>query len=639
MPSHTPKQITAIVDKMEMDRQALHARMDTDMGRYDLEPYKGELDAQGVDTLADYKKFTANDPQTVMNLALHLMSTAKRIIRVHQPRAQNEEREVNNIKELFELGILAAADEGRQNILMPALMDSMGSQSLFRGRIAQRVLLVKEPIMDQVPPEILEQLEQSPELLEQLIAQGVIPTSTHVEIVDWDPRNVYLGMGRKGIAWACEKSFKSRNDIIEEYGVDPKDTLDDPSELSEDDYTQEFAVYDWMDDQTNQVIIESHEELKAKTPHGMGRVPLAFAYADLRPRFQAGKEQNYETHYGESLYKADRGVFDEQNFGLSILKELSHRSIAQGLVLKSRDGSLTMEKGDPRVAGQEVSLSTSNDEEILPMPPMEVAKEMFPFLQAITGMVQRGTFPASAFGQLSFELSGFAITQLAQDLLAPLTPHIKAVQSATKQILDILSDAYATGQFDQMTLSGRLQDPARSYFSEEISPELVKSGGNIEVEIVAQLPKDDTTRVTLAQMLRDNSSGMPIADDRFIRNMLEFQDPEQMERAVWEQLARQGTPLAIAWNSYLASVEQGDEDQAAIYWNEFMVLAMTKYLEMIQLATITGGQTGLGGPGGGASANGGSGAGAVPEAQTTPGPSVAPPETRGIQSAPNNGFV
>lgn len=604
MPNHSPDQIVAIVDKMEMGRSDLHSRMDGDMDLYHLQTYGGELDANGEDTLAGYKKFTANDPQTVMNLALHLGSTAKRIIRVHQPRAQNAQREVDNMKELFELGIMTAADERRQKMGLPELQDGMFSQSLFRGRIAQRALLVKEETAD---------------------AQEVSQSRTYVDITNWDPRNTYWAMGRHGLDWACEKSYKSRQEIIDEYGIDP--AVGDPV-FSEEDYDKEYAVYDWFDDQDNQIIVENLEQLKARTPHGMGVVPVALGFADLRPRFQASKEEGYDVFYGESLYKADRAIFAEQNFLYSVVSELAKRSITQPLMIMSRDGSLTL-PGDPRVSGQEVGLSTANEESILPVPPMETVKEFFPFVGIISGMMQRGSFPAPAFGELSFQLSGFAITQLSQGLLAPLTPHIKAVKNVLKQILDILSDAYSSGNFDQMALSGRRQDPGRSYFSEEISPELVREGGVIEVDIVAQLPKDDTTRVTLAQMLRDGP--VPIADDRFVRNMLEFQDPEQMERAVAEQMARRGSPLALAWESYVAASEQEDQDLAAIWWNEFMRIAMLNWLETMQLAQFGGGATGLGGPAGA----GGSSNGAAPASRTTPNSSVAPPETRGIQSSPN----
>jgi hypothetical protein len=211
-----------------------------------------------------------------------------------------------------------------------------------------------------------------------------------------------------------------------------------------------------------------------------------------------------------------------------------------------------------------------------------------------------------------------------------MQPHLKSVKNALKQALDILCDAYATGAFDPMPLYGRRQDPQRSYFAQVIPPELIREGGTIEVNVLPQLPQDDAARVSLAQILRDPSAGSPLADDRFIRESLDFQDPDQMERAVWEQMANKGSPLAIAWNSYKAAREMGDQDLAAIYWDEFMRQAMAAWLQTMQLMALGGGQTG----GAGEAAR--NGTGAVPGAKAPlPRPEQVPPQAMGIFGRPN----
>lgn len=605
----TPEDIIDIVDRMESGRSGLHSRMDEDLDRYHLKPYAGELDENGEDTLAGYKKFTSNDPQTVMNLALHLGTTAKLIIRVHQPRAQNTQRELNNQKELYSLGVLSAGDQLREKVHKPSLKDSLFAQSLFRGRIAQRVLLVKE------------ETGETDEF-------GQPETRTHVDITDWDPRNTYWSMGKDGLDWACEKSYKSRDAIIKEYGIDPAKNSDVP--ISEDDYEIRYAVYDWFDRETNRVIIENEEEAKTSTRHGMGVVPVAISFADLRPRFQAG-EDDYDEFYGESLYKADRAVFDEQNFLYSVLSELASRSIKQPLVIMSRDGSLTL-PGDPRVSGEETSLSTANEESIQPLPPMEVIQEFGTLLGITSAMMQRGSFHSAAFGELSIAISGFAITQLNQNILASMTPHFKAVENAYKQILNILCDAYsgeATGNvssFDVMTLSGRQQDPEHTFFSQSIEPEAIRQAGIIEVELVANLPQDDMSRVTLAQALREGP--MPLADDRFIREMMQFQDPQQMERSVWEQMAKRGSDVAVAFNSMIAAEQQGDNELALMWEIEYQIALMQKYIEQVQLRLLGGG--------GGLNEQNGGGNGAAPGRRAPmPRSSVMPPQGLGINARPN----
>ena len=635
MPEHTPEEIIRMIDGMEMDRSEVQDRMDQDFDRYNLEPYQGEMDEDGEPILDGYKKFTANDPRTTMNLALHLGSTSKRTIKIHKVRDQRDQREINNMKELFCLGAMEAIDERRHHLMMPTLQEGLFSQCAFRGRWAQRVLLVKEDIEEE-DEEILAASSQDEQILAESGLENMLPesnTRTYIDVIDWDPRNTYWGMGRHGLNWACNKSWKCADDIEAEYGVRPEGT--GPTNSGED-RGKDFAIYDFLDTTDNVVVLEGGVELKKRTPHGMKRVPATIGIVGPLPLFQAnGKD--YDANYGESFYQADRLIFDQQNFLYSIMAELSKRSIKQPLLLMSRDGNMTLES-DPRTSGTEVSLSTSDDQDIKPLPPMEMVREHGAFLGLNSAMMQRGTFPSTAFGDLAFQLSGFAITQLKQGLEAPITPHLIGTKTAIKEILDILADAYATGDFDTITLAGRLQDPQRSYFSEDISPDLISEGGTIEVNLVAQLPQDDLTKMNLAQQARQGP--VPLFDDRFIREeILEVQDVEQLERAVWEQLGDRGSPAAIAFRSMVAAAQQGNQESAEIWQMEFQMAMMTKLLEMMQLQSVGGGSLmgggGPGGPGGPLGGAGGPGGGGGEGRPPMPPSNVMPPQALGINATPS----
>ena len=183
---------------------------------------------------------------------------------------------------------------------------------------------------------------------------------------------------------------------------------------------------------------EDRRILKKRTPHGMKRVPISLGMVGLVATFQADG-RDYEVHYGESFYQSDRAMFAEQNFMLSILSELSKRSIKQPLVVKSPDGELTVDE-DPREAGTVVSLT--NDQSLEPLELMGLMKDSGVFMGVVSQFIQRGTFSYTQFGELNFQLSGFAITQLKQGVEAPITPDLKAMKIAIKEILEILSDAY-----------------------------------------------------------------------------------------------------------------------------------------------------------------------------------------------------
>jgi hypothetical protein len=600
----TPEKITTLVDQLESDRGLLHARMDEDIQRYFLTPFQGIADANGKNVLADRRKFTSNDPATTMDLALYMCSTAKRLIRVNQPRPQEESRQNNNLKELLCLGLLEAADARRVARGERRIQDGEMSQSLFRGRICQRALMINDLMTGKSRP----------------------------DVTDWDPRNVYYEYDQDGMKWACLKDYKSRSAIINEFGIDPRQS---EFERMDNDQDESYSVYDYYDRSINVVIVEGNKELKRVTLHGMPRCPVVFDMAETKAMFSSGLGSNdeYESHYGESFYRSSRDMFDEQNFVFSIVSTLVERSIAQPIAITSRDGSLTLED-DPWETGQQVSLSTDEQQAIMPLEQMQMAREAGAYMGVITAMMQRGTFPANLFGQLSTQLSGYALSQLRRGAEAPIMPHVASAERATKMVLELLVDAYKSGLFGQMEVEGHMQDPRHSFFYERIPPEAVAGPGTIEVKYVPDLPQDDAGKVQMVQILREGPGGVPLIDDRYARELMQFQDVDQIESAVWEQQAARGSPLALAMNSMKAAIEQGNQQLFSVWQEEANKIVMKDRLQLLQMMMMMQGAGG-GMPGAegmtGPSVPGNNGA---DQSRTTVSSQVQPPQARGENAAP-----
>ena len=201
---------------------------------------------------------------------------------------------------------------------------------------------------------------------------------------------------------------------------------------------------------------------------------------------------------------------------------------------------------------------------------------------------------------------------------APIGPPVKTVTLAIKGILNILGTAYSTGNFDEMTLTGRMQDVGRTDFEETIPIEVLKQGGNFDVEIVPQLPQDDASKVALANLYVQGE--IPLADHRFVREkILMMQDVEQVERAVQEQLAKTGSPAALAFSNMLAAAEQGNMELAQLWMTEFQLTMTERLLALAQINAIAA-QAGVGTP------SNGSGAGPSPTAVPAPIQGIPTPE-------------
>ena len=305
---------------------------------------------------------------------------------------------------------------------------------------------------------------------------------------------------------------------------------------------------------------------------------------------------------------------------MSTMLELTARSRRQGLKVTSRDGTKTLDE-DPYQEGTEISLGQGED--VQPLGLLEMARESGAFMGLVSGEMQRGSLPHTVYGELQFQLSGFAINTLRQGVETVLVPRVQAMERAYTQISNLLCDQYQTGSFKAVELSG--QDNNRMYFSEEITPDRIRDGGDVEIKVMAQLPEDDMSRYGMAQIAREGQT--PLLPDLWIRdNILGIQDADQVDDAVKEQIAERTLPEAGMWSLYQAAMKQGREDLAQIYFGELTTMLFAKARQIADtLGSGPGMQPGSPSPVPGTVPAGG--AGPVPP---MPPPNISPPAMQGV---------
>ena len=160
-----------------------------------------------------------------------------------------------------------------------------------------------------------------------------------------------------------------------------------------------------------------------------------------------------------------------------------------------------------------------------------------------------------------------------------LSPRIDALENAYRQIFMMLSEQYASGSFEAVEVSGMGKD--RTYFSQEITPDIVKRGGDPEVKMVSQLPQDDMSKFSQAQIAREGET--PLLPDIFIRDMiLGMQDADQIEDTLREQSAERALPEAQLWTILQSLENRGRPDLARFYMGELMKIVNDKQMQMQQ---------------------------------------------------------
>ncbi len=534
MARRKPEDIVALVDGHYDATEPLRDRMEDDHSLYRLDPY---------DAGEGYQSYTSNEPQTFADKVIGWITSAEMTVRVPHDGADQELRTKNDEKERFLIGILKSADERLCSLMMPPLRDQLAWYSAIRGWYAGRALLAKRD-----------------------------DGSTYVDITPWDPLHTYWGLGPEGLEWACYKMIKTKDQIFAQYNV--KVDWDTP-QTAEGSF-----VYDFYDKEMNTIVIYNGNTnnpltrvVKKQTRHGASKVPVFLGPVGATPLIVGLANTSITdtvADMGESVFRSTRELYPKHNLMMSTMLELTARSRRQGLKVRSRDGTKTLDE-DPYLEGSEISLAQG--EEVEPLGLLEVAKETGAFMGLVAGELQRGSLPHSVYGEVPFQLSGYAINTLRQGVDTVVGKYLRSIEKAYRMIFNIISDQYSSGSYKAMEVSG--MDKNRTYFSQEITPDVIKGSGSPEVHLIGQLPQDDMTKFSMAQIAREGPT--PLLSDRAIRDrILAIQDADQMDDAIKEQLAENMLPEATLWSLLQAAERQGREDLAEFYLGELVGILFEK---------------------------------------------------------------
>ena len=547
MATPSADEIIERVHQQSEDTQSLRLRFEKDYGRYRLDKHV---------TAAGFKTYTSNAPMVYADKIASWLNSAQLLLQIPSEDRQRQDREASDSKERFLLGCLRSADERLARLVLPSVREQLAWHTVVRGWYAGRALIAKTK-------------------------RG----ESYVDIMPWDPLHTYWGMGSDGIDWACYKTKKSHAAIKAQYGVDLPDSRWEQRNYGSSaldglsDTRVGLDVYDYYDAETNTVVVEG-AVLKKAAAHGSPRTPVFIGAVGTAPLVLTNQETADISLYGPSVFKAIGELSETFNEIMSIWFELVSRARKPPIVVGSRDGRKKLEN-DPYVTGSELALAEGEHVEALKL--LEMTRDAAAFVGIVSGELQRGTLPHSAYGELAFALSGFAITQLRQGIDAPLQPRLRAVENAYLQICNLLTDQYLTGAFAPMRLSGYHRN--RQYFEATITPDEVLVGGDPEISLMPDLPQDDMAKVSMAQMLREGPT--PLMPDGWIRSKtLGVQDADRLEDAVKEQIGERMLPEAALWTVMTSLENRGRPDLAKFYWGQLAELVQQK------LATFGGGGNG-----------------------------------------------
>lgn len=535
-----------MVERVDRETTGRRDRMDSDYKLARGDPYDTNIDGDGNEVGTEFRSFTTNEAGAFMRKIVAILAAAQLLVQVPYSRAEQPRRIACNLKELFAKGGLAQNDDLLEAMVEPSFLRQLSWFSPNRGWLSTRAMLMNTE-------------------------EG----ETLATARPWDPRNVYWEVARGGLLWVVHKNTRTAAQVVNEY---PR------AKLSVDKDDAPVVVYD-MYTATKNAVFTADGFLKRWQVHGSPRLPVVITPVGTQPPIWAPTSLTNEQgmpdtvdDYGESIFATNRHLYNSMNEAMSITLELMARAREPSSMVFT-DEEDTELKDDPNRRGGVHFLG--REDKYMPLPPTETTKDALQFLQMLTGMLQRGALPYSAYGELQFAISGYAITQLNQQMLTVIGPQADAIARNVRGVLDLWTDQFTAGAFNPIMVRGYGRN--KDYMQETILPGNLANLPPFTVELVPQLPQDDISRLQAAITAR--SGDRPFLPDRWLLdNFLKVPDADAILRDLKVQMAESVSPGGLALTLAKAAIEDGNLELAKIYLDEYQKAMVTSKMMIAQAA-------------------------------------------------------
>lgn len=499
----------------------LRTRWEGDLKLYRLKTYNA---GQG------YLSYTSNAPRLIADKVTSALCDAKLLIRFPEELLTDEEARLANNSERLIYGGLTINDDLLTKIPdTPPLREQLAWYATVRGSVAFRVYVYKND-------------------------KG----KTVAEVIPWDIYNVSFEKDDEGIVWAAYTYKATKAQAEHQFGFKTE--------------KQTVTIVDYWGREQYGVIIDEtwHQPLK---DHGLKHCPVYIIRVGATPVVTQDDDTQTPTYAGESVFAPNRGLFPIMNKTISDLLTIVRRGVKVPLGYWSADGSKNIEEDIWQVE-KAASIPMMIGEEIKPIMTPTMPPDAAGLVNLVSGEVQRGGFPHTAFGELGFRLSGYAVNQLQAAVAWVITPFVRCLEQSYYRISREIISQYGGKSLPPIEVQGRTSknQPFGYPIAAQIKPSEVRDDWYPEVQLLPNLPKDDAARYSLAQIAREGD--VPLLSDETIRGeLIGVQDPALED----EKIDRQWADKLIVnrlWKAYVAALREGDQMAAQNILGEVRRLMM-----------------------------------------------------------------
>lgn len=490
----------AVKESIDKERD-LRDRFEADYGKWRLESYNRGR---------DYKSFTSNKPLTLADLIIDFLVRGNQQIRIPIDKEIEAERKNLNNAERLLIGLLKLNDLRLGAMVMPDLVSQMAWHSVVRGWYALRVYIKKNE-----------------------------DGSTQAVIDCWDRFHTHYDMGSEGLLWVCHTRVANKAQIKAEYNIDVAGT-----NIFNFWHKDKGRIYDFWDDEVKAVIVDGKFVLGPE-PHGVNHIPCRIIAAGATPFIESEKYRDTIKDVGESWLAANRNLVEPLNELYSDLLTIVARGAKIPLGGYGTQGGLVLDDSPYRLDRTQaivIPLDRDKQQEIKPLMEPTMPKDAAVTANVFSTQWQEGGVPESVYGQLGFQISGYALSQLREGLNKAIGRGLGAIERGGDWLLRELLSQFKTG-FKSVKVEGK--DSRNKYFGPvELSPSDVDGDWFPEFRLKAQLPEDEVAKWQMARIAKEGDN--PLWSNHSINDiLLGVQDPDLEEDLKALERAKRLPPVEL----------------------------------------------------------------------------------------------
>ena len=466
----------AVEDKKN-ELVGLHGRMDTDrtlveLGKYELKDVNDRAVPNSISV-------TLNDPAVfAVNVESSLGSATEQVI---------VETEDKNL------------DTAYIEDLVKAALASANSRLVKQGRFSLN------PFFDQ------QMCRRGRGAAKCLFRMDKKTKTLIADIVPWDTRYVYTGMGADGLDWVAYETTRSKDSILAQY---PKAGITDEEAVILDIWSKKHNEV-WMDD--NVQILEQ------KNPWGY--VPVVY---QVVPMGSMMADKDSLAQQGESIFFLIRDLVPELNRLVSIIQSLNMKALDNALLWKSEEGTGATPPAhkDLTTPGSVTAADIGGGAESVNYG--ELKRDAYLLHTMIETRIQRGSLSNADLGIMGNQpWSAVALIEIGEGRDQVFLPRLGARGLLKQQLAEMIIDQIIQTGATSIEIGAR--GHKRTFDARKLVGEY-----EIAFKYFIKSPKTDAARSALAGTQR----GL-IPDRSIRRDTLQREDPEEDERWLkWEEMER-----------------------------------------------------------------------------------------------------